>query len=162
MEENCILSLDPGIGRTGYAILSGHGQDMHAITYGCIETNAHTELTERLSIIYGQLTVIAQKYQPKVMVLEQLFFQNNQKTAIAVGQAQGAMLLVAAQHNMTVSFVTPLQIKQTVTGYGNAQKQQVEKMVMMLLGITEKIKLDDTADALACGITYLSTNQLLK
>lgn len=154
-----ILALDPGIGRTGYAILKGSQQKIDTITYGCIETKTGLPTSDRVKIIFDRLSVLIAHYKPVSMVLEQVFFTKNQKTAIVVGQAQGVMLLVAAQNNMPVTFVTPLQIKQTLTGYGAAEKQQVEKMVMVLLGLTEKIKIDDTADALACGITYLSTHK---
>ncbi|MFA6004918.1 MAG: crossover junction endodeoxyribonuclease RuvC [Patescibacteria group bacterium] len=157
-----ILALDPGIGRTGYAVMQYDKSKMIPLTYGCIETKSKTPTEQRLKIIYDFLSQTIKKYKPTAMVLEQVFFNTNQTTAITVGQAQGAMLLAAAESNLTVSFVTPSQIKQTLTGYGSAQKQQVEKMVMVLLGLTEKIKLDDTADALACGITYFSTNKLLK
>jgi crossover junction endodeoxyribonuclease RuvC len=157
-----IISLDPGIGRTGFALLQYEHPKITPLTYGCIETKSTVPTEQRLKIIYDKLTELINKYKPSVMVLEKVFFNTNQKTATVVGQAQGAMLLAAAESNLEVTFVTPLQIKQTLTGYGNAEKQQVEKMVMVLLELTEKIKLDDTADALACGITYLSTNKLLK
>ena len=156
-----IISLDPGIGRTGYALLQYDQPHIVPLTYGCIETKSSESTEKRLKIIYESLSALIKKYQPSVMVIERVFFNTNQKTAIIVGQAQGVMLLAAAEHNLEVSFVTPLQIKQALTGYGNAEKQQVEKMVMVLLELTEKIELDDTADALACGITYLSTNKSL-
>lgn len=159
MNEPVILALDPGIGRTGYAVMRNLQNHIETYAYGCIETDKKLTLSDRIKLIYEELSTVVAKHRPSVMVLEQLFFSKNQTTAIAVGQAQGAMLLLAAQHSMEVSFVTPNQIKQTVTGYGNAGKAQVEKMVMVLLGLSQKIKLDDTADALACGITYLSTHK---
>lgn len=157
-----ILALDPGIGRTGFAIMEkDHGKIM-PIDYGCIETSPKDLLENRLVQIHTSLTRIIGLHKPEVMILEKVFFNTNQKTAIVVGQAQGVMILSAVQNNMSIEWVTPLQIKQTLTGYGSADKQQVQKMVMILLQIKEKIRLDDTADALACGLTFLSMNKMLQ
>jgi len=155
-----IISLDPGIGRTGYAVLEKEDQTTRALDYGCIETQVNGELQSRLLKIYEDLTKIIKKFDPEIMVVERLFFSNNQKTAITVGQAQGVMLLVAAQFQMPLSFVTPLQIKSALTGYGQASKDQVSRMVKILLSLEKMPKLDDTTDALACGLTYLALYKL--
>lgn len=156
---NKIIALDPGIARTGFAIMVKTDADVQAIEYGCITTKPSQMLEKRLEEIYKQLNRIVLKHKPTKMILEKVFFNNNQKTAITVGQAQGAMLLVAAKHKLTVEFVTPLQIKSALTGYGMAKKDQVQKMVTTLLCLKEIPKPDDTADALACGLTYLYHHQ---
>lgn len=161
-ENKTILALDPGIARTGWAVLQKENQDIQALDYGCIETKSTAPLGERLKTIYEMLVQLIKKYRPETVALEQVFFNTNQKTATVVGQSQGVMILAAAQNNLAVNWVTPLQIKQTLTGYGAADKNQVQKMVMVILDIKKAPKLDDTVDALACGVTYLSQNQLLK
>lgn len=157
---NKIIALDPGIARTGYAVLvKQENQEVKPLEYGCITTKSTTKLEIRLKELYHQLCQLIKNHRPELMVLEKVFFNNNQKTAITVGQAQGVMLLAASIHKLKVEFVTPLQIKSGLTGYGLADKQQVQKMVKILLNLKEVPKPDDTADALACGLTYLSTYQ---
>jgi crossover junction endodeoxyribonuclease RuvC len=160
-EDVMIISLDPGIARTGWAVLYKQNGKINPVEYGCIETSVKTNKEKRLQVIYQSLIKTITKHQPKIMVIEKVFFNSNQKTAIIVGQAQGVMLLAAAVNNLKVIEVTPLQIKQTLTGYGSAKKDQVERMVITLLELKKVPKLDDTVDALACGMTYLSMNQLL-
>lgn len=157
-----ILGLDPGIGRTGYAIVYKENNVMIPETYGCIETSSKELLEVRLKKLHVSLTKIIKKHKPSIMVLERLFFNNNQKTAMVVGQAQGVMLLCAAENNLSVDFLTPLQIKQTLTGYGAADKKQVLKMVMMILELKTAPKLDDTVDAIACALSYLYQNSMLQ
>lgn len=157
-----VLALDPGIARTGYAVLYKNSDDIKPLKYGCILTQSRTATQIRLQTIYKELIKIIKKYKPEIMVLEQVFFNTNQKTAITVGQAQGIMLFAAAVYKLNVAFVTPLQIKQTLTGYGAADKTQVQKMVATLLNLSKIPKPDDTADAIACGLTYLYQNKMLK
>lgn len=157
-----ILAIDPGVGRVGYAVLTKEGSVIKALEYNCIETSSREKLEKRLQEIYERLVALIQLYKPTTMVLEQLFFNNNQKTAIMVGQAQGVMMLAASKNNMATHFITPLEIKQALTGYGASDKAAVQKMMMIILGIKDAPKLDDTADALACGVTYLSMNLKLK
>ena len=156
---NKIIALDPGIARTGYAVMVKNDNEIDPLQYGCITTKSTELLEVRLLQIYGALLQIVKKHKPTKMILEKVFFNNNQKTAITVGQAQGAMLLVAAKAKLQVEFVTPLQIKSALTGYGMATKDQVQKMVTTLLNLKEIPKPDDTADALACGLTYLFHHQ---
>ena len=113
---------------------------------------------KRIKAIYDRLNDVVKKYKPKKVVLERLFFFSNQKTVIAIGQTQGVILLLAAQNTISVEFVTPLQIKQVVTGYGRADKQSVRKMIGMTLKINKKIKEDDEIDAIACGLAYCYLN----
>ncbi len=162
MAKERVLSLDPGIGRTGYAVLEKDDRSIKPLTYGCIQTKSTESTEHRLQQIHLELTRIITKYRPEVMVMEKIFFNTNQKTAIVVGQAQGVMLLCAAENNLRMEQVTPLEIKMSLTGYGAAGKPQVQQMVMTLLSLKETPKPDDTADALACGLTYLSINKMLK
>lgn len=157
-----IVAIDPGIGRMGYAIMKKVNGTVLPLEYGCVETAATDALEKRILHIHSSLTHIINLYKPTVMVLEKVFFNTNQKTAIVVGQAQGVMILSAVQNNLSIEWLTPLQIKQTLTGYGSADKQQVQKMVMMLLQLKEVPKRDDTVDALACGLTFLSMNKMLQ
>lgn len=143
-----ILAIDSGIERTGYAVFDGRKY----LTSALIKTSKNDTTEIRLMKIHDSLKNIYSKYNPEVTVIERLFFVKNQTTAIRVSQAQGVALLLAAQNKTRVEFLTPLQIKQTVTGYGQADKKSVQKMLKLELGI--EIKQDDEADAVACGYAY--------
>jgi len=143
-----ILSIDSGIERTGYAIF----KDKKYVTSALIKTSKSLSTEIRLEEIYTKLSKVFKKYQPDVMVLEQLLFFRNQKTFIRVAQAQGIVMLLAAQNKIKVEFLTPLQIKQIVTGYGQADKKSVQKMIKLTTGIV--LTQDDEADAVACGMAY--------
>ncbi|MEK7633407.1 MAG: crossover junction endodeoxyribonuclease RuvC [Patescibacteria group bacterium] len=144
-----ILSIDSGIERTGYAIF----KNKKYVTSALIKTSKNLETETRLMEIYLKLVEIVEKYKPEVMVLEQLLFFKNQKTFVRVAQAQGIVMLLAAQNKIKVEFLTPLQIKQIVTGYGQADKKSVQKMIKLTTEID--IKQDDEADAVACGLAYI-------
>lgn len=144
-----IISIDSGIERTGYAIF----KDKKYVISALIKTSKSLTTEKRLIAIYEKLVEIMKKYKPNVMVLEQLLFFKNQKTFIRVAQAQGIVMLLAAQNNIKVEFLTPLQIKQIVTGYGQADKKAVQKMIKLTTEID--IKQDDEADAVACGLAYI-------
>lgn len=143
-----ILAIDSGIERTGYAVFDGRKY----LTSALIKTSKNDTTEIRLMKIHDSLKNIYSKYNPEVTVIERLFFVKNQTTAIRVSQAQGVALLLAAQNKTRVEFLTPLQIKQIVTGYGQADKKSVQKMLKLELGI--EIKQDDEADAVACGYAY--------
>lgn len=147
-----ILGIDPGIADTGFGVVECEGNKLTCITYGSIKTKANTPLADRLEIINNELTEIIKKYSPNLMSVEELFFCNNAKTALIVGQARGVILLTAKQHNLPICEFTPLQVKQAVSTYGKADKAQVQKMVKMLLNLKEIPKPDDAADALAIAI----------
>ena len=147
-----ILSIDSGIERTGFAIF----QDKKYVTSALIKTSKSLQTEIRLNEIYSKLKEVFKKYKPDVMVLEQLLFFKNQKTFIRVAQAQGIVMLLAAQNNIKVEFLTPLQIKQIVTGYGQADKKSVQKMIKLTTEI--EITQDDEADAVACGLAYIYTH----
>lgn len=148
-----ILGIDPGLARMGYGIIETHGNQLIPIAYGCLETKAGLELPHRLGQLYTALVDILQTYQPQVMAVEELFFNRNTTTAFTVGQARGIALLAGNQYGTRYSEYTPMQVKQSVVGYGNADKKQVQYMVRLLLGLAEVPKPDDTADALAVAIT---------
>ena len=147
-----ILSIDSGIERTGYAIF----KDKKYVTSALIKTSKLLSTEVRLEEIYSNLEKVFKKYKPEVMVLEQLLFFKNQKTFIRVAQAQGVVMLLAAENKIKVEFLTPLQIKQIVTGYGQADKKSVQKMIKLTTEID--IKQDDEADAVACGLAYIYSN----
>lgn len=144
-----IFSIDSGIERTGYAIF----KDKKYVTSALIKTLKTLPTEVRLDEIYSKLKEVFKKYKPDVMVLEQLLFFKNQKTFIRIAQAQGIVMLLAAQNKIKVEFLTPLQIKQIITGYGQADKKSVQKMIRLTTEID--IIQDDEADAVACGLAYI-------
>jgi crossover junction endodeoxyribonuclease RuvC len=147
-----ILSIDSGIERTGYAIF----KDKKYVISALIKTSKTLVTEKRLNEIYSKLKNIIEKHKPDVVILEQLLFFKNQKTFIRVAQAQGIVMLLAAQNKIKIEFLTPLQIKQIVTGYGQADKKSVQKMIKLTTEID--IKQDDEADAVACGLAYIYLN----
>ncbi len=149
-----ILGIDPGIARTGYGVLKLKSKTQWLVLdYGCIETSAKTVFSERLSEIYHSLRDIIKKYKPEKIAIEKIYFAKNAKTAIKVGEARGVILLASNQKNILISEFTPLQVKQALTGYGQASKEQVQKMVKIVLNLDKIPKPDDAADALAIAVT---------
>lgn len=149
-----ILGVDPGIATIGYGVIEYNGNKFKVIDYGAILTPAKTSLEYRLSLIYSDIIKIIDKYKPECMVVEELFFNTNVKTAIAVGHGRGVILLAGQQKGVKVFEYTPLQVKQAVVGYGRAEKKQVMQMTKILLGLESVPKPDDTADALAIAICH--------
>lgn len=149
-----ILGIDPGTAITGYGIIDRQFQHYHVVDYGSIQTKAHVPMEERLSQIYEGTCWLIKKFQPDEMAVEELFFNRNVTTAITVGQARGVIILAAAQNGVKVSEYTPLQVKQAITGYGNAEKKQVQFMVQHILGLAKTPSPDDVADALAIAICH--------
>lgn len=156
------MGIDPGIGRCGWAIVEAHGSSSTSKYYGCIETSPKKPVEERLEEIYTEISKIIKKYSPEALSIEDLFFSNNAKTAFVVGQARGVILLCASQNNLEVSIFTPLQVKMAITGYGRAEKNQIGQMVKTILKLPQIPKPDDTADALAIGLTYAFSSKLAK
>ena len=151
--SDVILGIDPGFGRVGYGIIKKDEKgEWRAVNFGCIETSAKKSFVERIAEIHEELVMLIKKYKPTRMAVEELFFFTNVKTAIEVGQARGVILLTGVENNLPIDEFTPLQVKQALTGYGRAEKGQMQKMVAMILGIKEKIKSDDAADALAVAL----------
>jgi len=147
-----ILGIDPGIADTGYGIIKQDGSKLVSVEYGSIKTLKNLELSDRIHILYKELGKIIDKHKPQLISIEQLFFCNNSKTALVVGQARGVVLLKAAQEGIAIKEYTPLQVKQAVCGYGKAEKSQIQKIVKLILGLKELPKPDDAADALAIAI----------
>ena len=161
-----VLGIDPGIAITGYGLIRTDRQDNYqCVDYGVVTTKAGLEDAVRLRILYDGLTDIIHHHQPEFSAVEKLFFQKNVRTAISVGQARGVALLTLAQADLPVQEYTPNEIKQTVCGYGNASKIQVQRMVQSLLQLDDLPKPDDAADALAvaiCHINHQSFNDFVK
>lgn len=149
-----ILGIDPGYAIVGYGVLSYDGNKFKVVEYGAITTDASMNMFDRLKSIYDDLNTVIQRTKPDYMAIEELFFNNNQKTAINVAQARGVLLLAAMNNNIKIAEYTPLQVKQAVAGYGRADKNQVQQMVKLLLGLSSVPKPDDTADAVAIAICH--------
>lgn len=147
-----ILGIDPGLADTGFGIIKKQGNKLEIIDYGCIKTKAKTPTETRLMEIFQSLEKIIKKYNPEIIAIEQLFFCKNVKTALAVGQARGVIILTAGTNNLTVAEFTPLQIKQALTGYGKASKKQIQDMVKIILKLNSIPKPDHAADALAAAV----------
>jgi crossover junction endodeoxyribonuclease RuvC len=147
-----ILGIDPGLADTGFGIIRLDGRQYETITYGTIKTNPKFSTQERLTIIYQQLEELISHYRPTIVGVEQLFFAKNAKTAMAVGQARGVILLAIGHHKLPIQEYTPLQVKMALTSYGRASKKQIQEMVKTILGLTTIPRPDDAADALAVAI----------
>jgi crossover junction endodeoxyribonuclease RuvC len=149
-----IIGIDPGTGIMGFGVIDVVGSKIKLVDAGVISTPAHTPHDERLEDIFDSLTEIIKETKPEVMSVEKLFFTNNVTTAMTVAEARGVALLVGRKAGLAIAEYTPNQIKQTVTGYGKADKKQMQEMVRMQLGLKEVPKPDDAADALAAAITH--------
>jgi crossover junction endodeoxyribonuclease RuvC len=147
-----VLGIDPGTAMTGYGIVTREGSRLRAIDYGCLETVPDRSLPERLLLIHEAVTDLLDTHRPAFVGVERLFFNRNVQTAFAVGQARGVVLLAAAQHGLPVLEYGPHEVKTAVTGYGRAPKDQVQRMVQVVLGLDRLPRPDDAADALAVAI----------
>lgn len=152
-----IIGIDPGYAIVGVGVIEYKNSRFTTLDYGAITTTANTDFSYRLKVIYDDFTQIVNKYKPDAIAIEKLFFTTNQKTAIDVAQARGIILLVASQNNIPYYEYTPLQVKQSVVGYGKAIKNQVIEMTTRLLNLSQRPKPDDVADALAIAICHAHT-----
>ncbi len=155
------MGIDPGLAIVGWGIVDKIGSSFRPVAFGAIRTPAHTDTSKRLSMIYDDVNVLIEKYQPNEMAIEELFFNTNTTTGITVAEARGVVLLSAFRHQVKTFEYTPLQVKQAVVGYGKAEKNQVISMVTSLLKLKEAPKPDDTADALAIAICHANTSNSL-
>ncbi len=156
-----ILGIDPGYGKCGWAVLEKpSAQNTKLVACDCIETNAKNSLEDRLKEIYDAIDYLIKKYQPNQLAIESLFWFKNQKTALAVAQARGAIIVCAKNNGLDVFEYTPLQVKQAVVGYGRGDKKQVQKMIGLHLGKCKTPVQDDTADAVAIGLTHISSSRM--
>ncbi|NCO10747.1 crossover junction endodeoxyribonuclease RuvC [Candidatus Saccharibacteria bacterium] len=149
-----ILGIDPGTGIMGFGVVDAGQKGVSLVDAGVIRTPAHTPHDERLEDIYDSLTSIFDATKPDACSVEKLFFSKNITTAMSVAEARGVALLVARQHGVPIAEYTPQQIKQTLTGYGKADKKQMQEMVRLQLGLKEVPKPDDAADAIAAAVTH--------
>ena len=149
-----ILGIDPGFAITGYSIIDYEGNKFKLVDSGAVTTKAGVSFPIRLTKIYDDISMLIDEYKPDAISVEELFFNNNVKTAINVAQARGVILTVGCKKNIPTFEYTPLQIKQSVTGYGRADKIQVQRMVKMILNEEKLPKLDDITDSMAIGICH--------
>lgn len=154
VEIMIIFGIDPGIAIVGYGVIEYKGNKFRVIDYGSIQTSSEYSFPVRLKRVYDEICRLLEKYNPDVLAIEELFFNKNAKTAIAIGQARGVLILAAINKGMEVYEYTPLQVKQGVVGYGRADKRQIQEMVKILLNLDEIPKPDDVADALAVAICH--------
>lgn len=149
-----ILGIDPGLATIGWGVIDTNGFKHKSVAYGHIQTPTKLPVEKRLALIYEDLGTIIQKYSPESVAIEELFFNTNITTGIRVAEARGVILLCAEHNRVPISEYTPLQVKQSVVGYGRADKKQVITMVSLLLSLPSPPKPDDTADALAIAICH--------
>ena len=149
-----ILGIDPGFATVGWAVIDSERGNLYPVAYGAITTPAHTNFESRLLMIKKDLETVIEKYSPTEMAIEELFFNTNITTGIAVAEARGVILCTAYEKGLKISEYTPLQVKQSVVGYGKAEKHQVIAMVTSILKLKNPPKPDDTADAVAIAICH--------
>lgn len=149
-----VLGIDPGTATLGWGLVRERAGDLSLVEYGAIRTPPHTPLPRRLLQIHEELTELLHRHRPTGLGVEKLFFTKNVTTGIAVAHARGVVLLAAAQAGLDIAEFTPMEVKQTLTGYGGADKQQMQTMVRLLLGLADVPRPDDAADAVAVAICY--------
>lgn len=149
-----IIGIDPGYAIVGFGVIEYNKASFRAIQYGAVTTPADMDFNSRLKVIYDDVSYILNSFKPEYLAIERLYFTTNQKTAIDVAEARGVILLAARQREIPIFEYTPLQVKQSVTGYGKAIKKQVQEMTKRILNLPEIPKPDDTADALAIAVCH--------
>uniref|UniRef100_S0DDC0 Putative Holliday junction resolvase ruvC n=1 Tax=termite gut metagenome TaxID=433724 RepID=S0DDC0_9ZZZZ len=157
-----VLGIDPGYAICGYGLVEDLPGKTAALAFGAITTQAHTRFEDRLQEVYGDVSQLLRDFAPDAMAIETLFFQNNQKTAVAVAEARGVILLAARQANVLIYEYSPLQVKQSVSGYGKATKKQMMEMTRRLLKLREVPRPDDAADALAIALCHAHSARSLQ
>jgi len=155
-----VLGIDPGTAITGWGVVSKDADDLHLVDYGTIDTSKNTPLAQRLQTIHRDLGEIISRHRPSAVAVEKLFFSKNVRTALSVGQARGVVLLAVAEAGIPVHEYTPLEVKQSVVGYGRASKDQVQQLVKILLRLDSVPQPDDAADAIAVAICHIHSAQL--
>ncbi len=147
-----VLGIDPGTAALGYGIVESSRGRLREVDHGCLVTSPDTALPERLLAIHALVDELIALHSPRIVAIERLFFSKNVQTAFAVGQARGVVLLAAAQHRVPVVEATPNEVKSAIAGYGAADKEQVQRMVQLVLGMAELPRPDEAADALAIAV----------
>jgi crossover junction endodeoxyribonuclease RuvC len=151
-----IIAIDPGYGRCGVALLTGTGTTPKLLFSTCIETDVVDDFSKRMYTIGSEIKTLIERYTPKEMVIERLFFSNNQKTALRVAEVRGMLIFLAEELQLSLFEYDPLIIKIAVTGYGRSSKKDIISMLPRLISIEKKIRHDDEYDAIAIGITHLA------
>lgn len=154
-----ILGIDPGYAIVGCGVVDYKNNHFSVVEYGAVTTPAGMAFNKRLALIYDEITDLINRTKPDVISIEKLFFNSNQKTVIDVGQARGVLMLAAEKAGLEVFEYTPLQVKQSVVGYGRAEKKQVQEMTRIILSLEKVPKPDDVADALAMAICHGHSSQ---
>ncbi len=149
-----ILGIDPGYGRLGYAVLEKTPASEKLVSFSCVETSPATPHGKRLLKIADTVEKLMKENKPDALAIEKVFFTTNQKTAMKIAEVRGIISYLAVKNNIPIAEYTPLQVKMAVCGYGKAPKEQVKKMVMLILKMKEKPKYDDTSDAIALCLTH--------
>lgn len=157
-----VLGIDPGTASTGWGVIENQGNKLRSLGHGCIVTSARTETPQRLRQIHDEILGLVDRFHPAVVALEELFVNVNVKTALAVGHARGAIILAAGERELPCFDYTPLAVKQAVTGYGRANKLQVQEMTKVLLSLPRIVQPDHASDALAVAITHVHASALLR
>ena len=155
-----VLGVDPGTAITGYGLVREEEGGLTLVDYGVITTPAGQPLPERLQTIYSGLVDVAGKHQPQQAAVEELFFSRNVRTALSVGHARGVALLALVDAGLAIYEYKPLEIKQAITGYGGADKQQVQEMVRLLLNLDQVPQPDDAADAVAVAVCHIHSARM--
>lgn len=157
-----VIGIDPGTATTGFGIIDEDNDgNFRTLDFGVITTAPHQPLENRLKTIYDSVTSLILLHQPQSGAVEKLFFKNNVTNAISVGQARGVVLLAMVTNGVTVYEYSPAEVKSAISGYGNAEKSQVQAMVKAILGLDDIPRPDDAADALAIAICHLNSSGLL-
>lgn len=154
------LGIDPGIATTGYGVIKKEGDRYFCLDYGVIKTDKSSSDSRRLYLLKKSLSSIIEKYSPEIVSVEKLYFFKNIKTALPVSQAKGVIMVTIEEAHLPLQEFTPLEVKQSITGYGKAEKEQVQRMIQAILGLKEKPHPDDAADALGvaiCGINKFTS-----
>jgi crossover junction endodeoxyribonuclease RuvC len=154
-----VLGIDPGTAALGYGVVESTRGRVREVDHGCLETSPDLGLPERLLAVHALVDELLGLHRPGLLAVERLFFSRNAQTAFGVGQARGVVLLAAAQHRVPVREATPNEVKSAIAGYGAADKEQVQRMVQMVLGMEERPRPDDAADALAIAIWGAGTQR---
>ncbi len=157
-----VLGIDPGTATTGFGLVEGGSGRERLIHFGVIKTSPTMEMPQRLAKINRDYEQLLNKYKPDAVAVEQIFHHKNAKTVITVAQSRGVIIMATAMREINVAEYTPLQVKQAVTGFGNADKKQVQIMVQKILGLNEIPKPDDAADALAIALCHLHSHRMGK
>lgn len=158
-----VLGIDPGLSMAGWGVVEkGQKDKVKMLEYGCIKTYPTDKLVNRLKYIYDEIQCVISKYKPEVVAIEELFFLKGSKVIASVGQARGAILIAVINNDIPVFEYNPRHVKIALTGYGSADKHQMQHMVKAILGLKEIPKPDDSADALAMAICHLNTNRIFK